>query len=579
MSSVLSSLAAFLRGAIRRLPVEASAIAIATGASVAAIHADRPGVWHARLLLAGLLTMPLAFAARERSRHGAAVGALVGALVLACVSWALPDTAALQTPAVQWGLGLGALAAVLTPFCAAAPRFSAFVRRFFEELTTASLLGGAALVALLILGVALDELFEVNTKRVTADAMVLTAAAIALIATERLLPDRVVGGKVPEIWRRLAVAIGAPFVALMLGILVVYELGVLVRGELPKNLLSPLIIGAGAAGYGCTLIISAIVEAGADAGPLSPAEPHPFLRQRSVQLARAFPVVLLALLPMALVAVLMRIEQYGLTPFRVARLTALLCLTALGALGTWRWLRGRPALTWQVPALLTAFALAIAAGPCSAVRLSVRSQTARLDRLLTAAGITTPSQREVRLGRYGAAAELRPLPPAAWTELADTIQSVAELGGAPALRRVLGGRVEDCVPRYGGARNCLDGLGLINREHQQEPHRFFRAEAQAAVEVPAGQLTFFIATPGTQTYVSGQGLHLWLDEREAAPVKLEALVIAATEDRPLPPAPLPVRTAEGGDAGVVVLQRLDVALGEGGLEVTRAEGVWVRPAR
>ncbi|HRC57070.1 MAG TPA: hypothetical protein PKU97_14150, partial [Kofleriaceae bacterium] len=133
---------AFLRGALRRLPVETVAVAVAAIAAISALHAASLSIWQPRLIAAALLTVPLAFAVRERAgRRATAAGAAVAALVTAGLIVALPDLEALRRPSFAWGYGLLALAALLVPFVAAAGRFATFVRRFFEELTTWSLLG------------------------------------------------------------------------------------------------------------------------------------------------------------------------------------------------------------------------------------------------------------------------------------------------------------------------------------------------------------------------------------------------------------------------------------------------------
>lgn len=75
----------------------------------------------------------------------------------------------------------------------------------------------------------------------------------------------------PELWRRLATTIGAPFVSVMLVILVVYEIVAFVRGELPRNMLSPLILAAGFVGFVSTLIISSVLGESAGAAVLKPA--------------------------------------------------------------------------------------------------------------------------------------------------------------------------------------------------------------------------------------------------------------------------------------------------------------------
>lgn len=564
----LPPILSFLVRAWARLPLETTAVALAVFGAISMIHHDPPGLWHVRLLLAGLLTVPLVFAARERAgRPTPVVGALLGAVVLGTLVLATPTTDDLDSSAFLWGLSLCGAAALMMPFVAAAPRFSQFVRRFAEELTAACLLGGLALTALLIIGSALHELFDLRTERLTADAMVLTAAAMLLVALDRLLPDRATTGKVPEIWRRLVLAIGAPFVAVMLGILVVYELSVLVRGELPRNLLSPLIIGAGFTGYLCTLVVSAILDEPVGTGSLTPAEPHRFVRRRSVQLVRAFPLILLALLPMALIAVAVRIEQYGLTPFRVMRLAALLCLTVLGMLGTWRYLRKRAPLTWQVPALVAAFALAIAVGPTSAIELSIRSQAARLDRLLTAAGVTGREVRAVPVVRHT-------LPWAQWQELNAGISALAQYGGEPAVRRVLQGETWRCADRWFSER-CLERLGVAS-EHQTRYERPLRAALEAPVEVPAGRLTFFTAYAGTPHYVVDDRLVLQLEGDTFGSVDLTEPIAAAIADRPLPARLLPVRSATG-EAGVVLLEGLSGNQLEGKVHLHEARGIWIRP--
>lgn len=560
----------FLVRAWARLPLETTAVALAVVGAISMIHYDPPSLWHVRLLLGGLLTVPLVFAARERAgRQVPIAGGLVGVAVFGAIILATPTTDHLGRSAFLWGLGLCGAAALLAPFVAAAPRFAQFVRRFAEELTAASLLGGLALLALLIVGFAIDELFDVNTKRLTADAMVLTAAAMLLTALDRLMPDRVAAGKVPEIWRRLVLAIGAPFVAVMLAILVVYELSVLARGELPRNILSPLIIGAGFTGTFCTLVISAILAEPVGTGGLSPAEPHRFLRRRSVQLVRAFPLVLLALLPMALVAIAVRIEQYGLTPFRVMRLAALSCLAVVGVLGTWRYLRKREALTWQVPALVAGFALAIAVGPTSAIELSIRSQAAQLERQLTAAGVTG---REVRAV---AAAPTHVLPVARWEALHSTLAALTEYGGERALGLVLHGDLAACAPRWSGPARCLEGLGVDN-EHRTGAERPLAANLEAPASVPPGRLTFFVAYGGTRFHFEGHRLLLPLETEGFGEADLSAAIAAAQAEQPLPPRALPVRTAQG-EAGVVVLDRLTGSQRDGELQLYEVRGVWVRP--
>lgn len=583
--TILLSASSFVRGALRRLPVETALISAAVLTLIALLHARSASTaWPTRVLFTSLLALPLAFALHEHPRTAGRAGRL-GAAVVGLVGLALfavlRDDESLARAGVQWPLLLCTTAAYLVPFVVAAPRFSSFVRRFFEEVTTATLLGGCSIAAILVTAYAVDALFDLRTFELGGDAALLTAAGFTLVVLDRLLPDRTATGKVPELWRRLATAIGAPFVSVMLAILVLYELTVLIGGELPRNTLSPLLIGAGFVGYLCTLIITAVAAEPVGTGALSPAEPHAFLRNRSVQLARAFPIALLLLLPMALWAVLVRIEQYGLTPFRVVRLAAVLCLMALSVLGTLRWLRGRAPLGWHVPAVVGSFALLIAVGPQSAVNLSIRSQAARLDQLLDDAGLDT------RTVVSPPPAKPRRLPYAQWAELENALDDLADLGGAEAVGRTLSGDLSLCSQRW-STGECLLGLGLsFDGAHERSTPQpnYYTLTTDEAVAIPAGEAWFVRADPGAHRYHLTEDGDLWLAcspgrEGDDAGAAVASLTSYFTDEMPRPP--LPPRaialTAKGGcqRPGVFVLRSLEAVSTDGVHQLRGVEGVWVR---
>lgn len=583
MSPLLPTASSFVRGALRRLPVETALVSAAAFTLIWLLHAHTATTaWPARVLLTSLIGLPLAFALHEHPRTAGRAGRL-GAAVVALVALAMlaviRDDDSLDRAGVLWPLLLVTAAAYLVPFVVAAPRFSAFVRRFFEEVTTAVLLGGVAVAAILTAAYAIDTLFDQRCFELGGDAALLTAAAFTLLVLDRLRPDRAATGKVPELWRRLATAIGAPFVCVMLAILIVYELTVIFRGELPGNTLSPLLIGAGFVGYLCTLIITAVAAEPVGSGALAPADPHRFLRDRSVQLARAFPIALLLLLPMALWAVLVRIEQYGLTPFRVVRLAAVLCLMALSVLGTLRWLRGRAPLSWHVPAVVGGFALLVAVGPQSAVNLSIRSQAARFAQLLDDAGVDT------RAVASAAPASPRRLPYAQWAELERALDELADLGGEAAIRRVLTGAVQPCAQRW-STGDCLLGLGVAldsDREPAAVQHHYYTRRTEEPVAIPAGEVTFVSAGRDEARHgVDERRLRLACgsagdDEAGWAVASLEPYF---TEEMPrpaLPPRAIPL-TGEGGcqRPGVFLLRSLDAVSAEGAHELRGVEGIWVR---
>jgi Domain of unknown function (DUF4153) len=582
MSSSLHSPTSFLRGAFRRLPIETALVTLAVATMIHLMHSHLESVWHLRILFSSVFAVPLVFAFHERFARtsprafASAAGIALATFVAVCL--ALPTLGTIGRPPVQWGFLLVGLAAYLAPFVVAAPRFSLFVRRFFEEVTTWALLGTGAVAAIFVTGYAIDTLFDVSMKELTGDAVLVTTGAIVLLVLDRLLPDRAANGKVPELWRRLATAIGAPFVCVMLGILIVYQVTVVLRGELPSNTLSPLLIAAGFVGFLCTLIITAVAAEPVGQGALTPAEPHRFLRDRSIRLARAFPIVLLALLPMALWALCVRIEQYGLTPFRVVRMAALLGLTVLSVLGTLRWLRGRAPLGWQVPATIAAFALVVSAGPLSAVNLSIRSQTRRLAQLLDDAGVED---------RHVAPTPRKPvhhLLEEQRAQLRDAIEILGELGGARALGRVLSGELEQCTDSWDLDR-CLEGLG-IGREHVNEAAAYAQSShtltLAAPVSIPAGQLSFLELNSYDRGIDQGTGLRLpcSADDPEGrvryAHASLTAVLAAGDPGASLAPEPISLRGEGCDNPGVVVIQQLEISSSESGRSVRRLEGVWVR---
>jgi hypothetical protein len=596
MHDWLSRFHDFTRGAWRKLPLESLAVVTAAVSAMVLVHRGPPGdavdVWMMRLLLGALVVAPLCFALtllhergviRGRVRLG--LGALAAAAVLGAMTLALPVASAFEHSSFTWPYGLSLLAAMLVPFVAVAVgagadrlvRFTVFLRRFFEQTTTWGLLWLGSMGALGVIFGALDELFDLDVDELGVDVALGVTGVLVLSYLFRLLPAADAGGRerMPELWRRLATTVGAPFVSVMLVILVIYEVVVLARGELPRNLLSPLIIAAGFVGFLCTLVIVSIQGEAVGSGTLAPADPHRWARRHSVRLARAFPPVLLVLLPMAAWALAVRIDQHGFTPFRVARMMALMCLGGMSLLGTVRWLRGRMALTWEVPLCIIVFALATAFGPVSAMRLSLESQLARLEQKLASAGVT---RRDVSL-------EIAPAPHLiefdSYWEIHDIVRTVAELGGEPAIRRVFTGAVEQCAERW-QADGCLQRLGVAAKP-QAEALSYHTAVVQEPIASPGGDLVFVdMGTsdvhPGLHLRLSEGSVRLHDGERELARASLEGMLAAWRKSAVLPPRPLALAAPDGAVLGHVVVQRLELYQPtDDEWHVTRLTGAWLRP--
>ena len=121
---------------------------------------------------------------------------------------------------------------------------------------------------------------------------------------------------VPEGVSRLGRWLYAPVLVIYLAVLYAYAVKVVATGELPKNLVSPLVIAAGMIG----LLGAVLLE------PVHDDDEH-----RGVSLlVRALPALLLPLVPLALWALGARLGEYGWTEFRYVRLAAVLAIGVLG---------------------------------------------------------------------------------------------------------------------------------------------------------------------------------------------------------------------------------------------------------
>jgi hypothetical protein len=555
----LSRSSVFLRGAWRTIPVETAVVAMSAIGAIGLVHRFDGDGW-LRFFIAGILLTPLALAAHRLGRRVQLVATVLAAAgVLTALAFALPTQGRLHEPAFSWPFRLSLLAAMVVPFVAAGRRFTHFVRRFFEETTTWGLLWLGALAALGVVVLALDELFDLRIETYGSDAGIVMTGAFILVYLHRLLADDpAVPGRMPELWRRLATTIGAPFVSVMLVILVVYEAVVIAHGELPRNMLSPLILGAGFVGYLSTLVIASVLAEGGG-GVLSPAERHRWARNKTILVMRAFPIVVLVLLPMAGWALWVRVEDHGFTPFRVVRAMGLLCLAVLSLASAIRWLRGRGPLTWEVPAAVLVFSLAAAFGPASAVQLTIRSQRDRLGHELDGAGATRV---------VGAESSQRiPVGDERFAAMVGSLRALNDLGGMPALRLVLSGSVELCTERWREAE-CLKRLGIYE-QNDFAPIKSIELSARMAegrAAVAAGRLAFVkldreIGNPAPGPADDGLSLladhvAVYIAGKEIARASLTELLAAAMAGQNLPPRTLEVVGPDGSVLADLVVQTI-----------------------
>lgn len=167
-----------------------------------------------------------------------------------------------------------------------------------------------------------------------------------------------------------------PLGLVYLAILFSYYAKVLLTGELPKNLLSPLALGAGFIGLAGVFALE----------PFRAREDYPLLSG----FQKWFSVAYLPLVPLAAWAMWIRIDDYGVTEFRYLRVLLLAAFTLACAVQSWRVFRKEPVLPPLAAALLSGALLLSSFGPWGMVAVTKRSQQHRLLASLAQAGVSLP---------------------------------------------------------------------------------------------------------------------------------------------------------------------------------------------
>jgi hypothetical protein len=240
--------------------------------------------------------------------------------------------------------------------------------------TMGVVLYGAALFAGLSLALgAIDSLFELNL-----DGKIYAHVWGAI--TFVLIPWVIVGG-LPELTRppaddevagavhRLSAFLVPPLLAVYFAILYAYAVRIGVTGEVPKNLVSPLVLAAGAL-TGLAVLL------------YDPREGSP----AGTRWLRLAPPLFLPLAALGVWTLGLRVDQYGWTEPRLLRLAVLLVLGGLAAGAAWQLARRRRFTIVAGPLALAAVLLLGAVGPWSAPAVARRDQQARLMRVLVDAG-------------------------------------------------------------------------------------------------------------------------------------------------------------------------------------------------
>ena len=435
-----------LRAHAARVPVELFAIASTAAALSYAVEVNHRDHWETAvaLLLALFTTLPFVLllsvlATRDRLRPDTRFFASGLALAVAVFSTKTFFDIDLASHFWRWGgVTVGAWGAFLLTPVIAGERFDAhrIHWRFFTEVLRRAVEATVA-AAILTIGVsfaigAIHELFDVPfgeelIQHVTIWLGFATAGTLFVTGLPRFAAfPRDIPGPDNRTFSG-SQAIGLPLIALYLGIIYVYSARVVVTGEMPRNLLSPLALTSGFAVLACVCLWDPIQ--------------NPRDGRFVTRIVRWLPALILPTVPVALVAVQARIEQYGVTEFRYIRALLLVDLCVLGALGL-RSLAGRKHYPIAaVPLVIAGSLLVTAIGPFSAASVALNSQKARAVALieLRDGGVVTEGRLPSRLAE--------PSEGDVQLELSASLFYLCEHFGPQVVEDVTGEETRDCYGR------------------------------------------------------------------------------------------------------------------------------------
>ena len=188
------------------------------------------------------------------------------------------------------------------------------------------------------------------------------------------LPDYVAPlqkqSEVARVVYRLALYLIPPLLALYVAILYAYAIRIGITHEVPKNLVSPMVVAAGILAAAAIVLCDPRVD-----------EPS------ALRYLRWAPAVFLPLGVLGIWAITPRISQYGWTIFRLLRVELLVVLVLLAAAGAFMVWRRRPFPLWEVAVTFAITAAVAVIGPWSTLAISKRDQQRRLTGAFDRAGV------------------------------------------------------------------------------------------------------------------------------------------------------------------------------------------------
>jgi len=368
--------------------------------------------------------------------------------------------------------------------------------------------------------------------------------------------------EVMGVLRRIAGWLIPPLLIIYNLILYAYAIRIGVTGELPKNLVSPLVLAAGALTVLAVILFDPLPGKGVGARVL-----------------RLTPALYLPLAALGLYAVSLRVGQYGWTEFRYLRVGALVALTLLAVGAAVELARGRRFSIHYVPLVGGALLLLSAVGPWSANAVARQSQQARLMDALAEAGLLQGDA--VVLPDMGE----RTVPNDVYEQVGATARYLVMHFGADAAAPL----PADLLER--DSLEAVPGRLGLRREEPAEDERPRSGSLAAGVQVGLGGDTVLRVLLGGSseggrplaTATDSSTVRLWVEDQRLT-ADLGSLVRWLVEtdvdrgDAVLPEnrAAVPLLGDDGETWGTLVVFELRLERSEGALVIARLEGVTIR---
>lgn len=489
--------------------------------------------------------------------------------------------ALLVAAAVAWLVALPAFTSAGLSGEAVVARVRSVNGRFALRVIGAILYGAALFLGLALALAAVDNLFELKLEEKIYQHV---WGCVAFV----LIPWIVIGGLddyvsaasplastssgVASVASRIALWLVPPLLALYTLILYAYVVRILVTGEIPKNLVSPMVLGAGVLAALALLLF----------------DPQP-ARGGLARWLRLAPALFIPLAPLGYWAVIARVEQYGWTEFRVVRLVVLSALVALAIAATIQLARRRAFSLHIAPIALTVVLLLSAVGPWSVLALSKKSQQVRLDAALakvhdapapgtdSARVVPAATYEQIREGaRYLAAHFGADALPVSLQRFAAARPSTVDFAAQ------LGLRPDRLLSREGRTIGGTLGRSAALEIEGGQAYRISWTRDARAENRPEGEVMQRDPSPVRVALRDGLRLELTVDGRllnaDLRPLLSELeRSTDATWPRQLPPqrALVPLADASGVQAGGLVVWDLRARADSTGWRLQRVEGLVV----